>query len=87
VPIDSVARVERTVGPLAVYHLGQLSAVTVSFNLAPGVSLGAAVEQVQTLSREVLPASVSGQFQGTAQAFQSSQQGLLLLLAMAVRCW
>jgi HAE1 family hydrophobic/amphiphilic exporter-1 len=84
VPIDSVAKVERTVGPLAVNHLGQLSAVTVSFNVAPGVSLGAAVQQVQDLSREVLPASVSGQFQGTAQAFQSSQQGLLLLLAMAV---
>ncbi len=84
VPLDAVARVRRTVGPLSVNHVGQLPAVTVSFNLAPGVALGTAVESVQGLAREVLPASVSGAFQGTAQAFQSSQQGLLWLLVLAV---
>ncbi|MCG3128053.1 MAG: Multidrug resistance protein MdtB [Phycisphaerae bacterium] len=84
VPIDALAKVERSVGPLAVNHLGQLAAATVSFNLAPGVSLGPAVEQVERLAREVLPASVSGSFQGTAQAFQSSQRGLELLLSLAV---
>lgn len=84
VPIDSVARIRRTVGPLAVNHLGQLAAVTVSFNVAPGVALGTAVEEVERAARELLPASVMGSFQGAAQAFQSSQQGLVLLLVLAV---
>ncbi|MGE0481432.1 MAG: efflux RND transporter permease subunit [Phycisphaerae bacterium] len=84
VPIDSVARIRRTVGPLAVNHLGQLAAVTVSFNVAPGVALGTAVEEVERAARELLPASVSGSFQGAAQAFQSSQQGLVWLLVLAV---
>lgn len=84
VPIDTVAKVTQTVGPLSVNHLGQLPAVTISFNLAPGYSLGPAVEEVERISRETLPATISGSFQGTAQAFQSSQQGLLLLLGMAI---
>ncbi len=84
VPLDAVARLTRTVGPLSINHLGQLPAVTVSFNLRPGVSLGDAVNAVQRLTREMLPASVSTSFQGTAQAFQSSMQGLGLLLVMAI---
>ncbi|GMU82309.1 MAG: multidrug resistance protein [Planctomycetota bacterium] len=84
VPLDAIARVTRTVGPLSVNHLGQLPAVTVSFNLRPGTALGPAVEQVERIARETLPATVSGSFQGTAQAFQSSQQGLLMLLALAI---
>ncbi len=84
VPLDAVAKVSQTVGPLSVNHLGQLPAVTISFNLKPGTSLGPAVAQVQDLSRTVLPATISGSFQGTAQAFQSSQQGMLLLLALAI---
>ncbi|MBI5866647.1 MAG: efflux RND transporter permease subunit [Planctomycetes bacterium] len=84
VPIESIARIRRSVGPLAVNHLGQLPAVTVSFNLRPGYSLGEAVETVERLSRETLPADVIGSFQGTAQAYQSSSRGLVVLLVLAI---
>lgn len=84
VQLTSVARMSRNTGPLSVNHSGQLPSVTVSFNLAPGYSLGPAVEQVNTLAREVLPPTISLAFQGTAQAFQSSLAGLGLLLIMAL---
>ncbi len=84
VPLSSVATLKSTVGPLSVNHLGQLPAVNVSFNLKPGVSLGEAVTAVNRLARQTLPATVSTSFQGTAQAFQSSQQGLGVLLLMAI---
>ena len=84
VPLSSVATLKSTVGPLSVNHLGQLPAVNVSFNLKPGVSLGEAVNAVNRLARQTLPATVSTSFQGTAQAFQSSQQGLGVLLLMAI---
>ncbi|MDP9145649.1 MAG: efflux RND transporter permease subunit, partial [Actinomycetota bacterium] len=85
VPLGTVAKLTRTVGPLTVNHLGQLPAVTVSFNLRPGVALGAAVAEIQKVEREVrLPATLSTSFQGTVQAFQRSLQGLGLLLLAAV---
>ena len=84
VPLSSVATLRSTVGPLSVNHLGQLPAVNISFNLKPGVSLGEAVNAVNRLARQTLPATVSTSFQGTAQAFQSSQQGLGVLLLMAI---
>ncbi|MFL5310503.1 MAG: efflux RND transporter permease subunit [Myxococcales bacterium] len=84
VPLSSVATLKSTVGPLSVNHLGQLPAVNISFNLKPGVSLGDAVTAVNRLARQTLPATVSTSFQGTAQAFQSSQQGLGVLLLMAI---
>ena len=85
VPLSAVAKLSRSVGPLTVNHLGQLPAVTISFNLKPGVSLGDAVIEVQKVSRELnLPATLSGTFQGTAQAFQQSLKGLGLLLLAAV---
>ncbi len=86
VPLRSVSKLTQDVGPLSVNHLGQLPAVTLSFNTRPGVSLGDAVAAVNKTAREALPASVSTSFQGTAQAFQSSMQGLgmLLLAAMLV---
>ncbi len=84
VPLASVSRFERALGPLTVNHLGQLPAVTLSFNLRPGVSLGDAVKQVTKASRDIIPASISTSFQGTAQAFQSSLAGLGLLLVMAI---
>jgi len=84
VPLNTVATLTRTVGPLTVNHQGQLPAVTVSFNPAPGIALGDAVGRVQQVAREVLPTSITGSFQGTAQAFQSSLQGLGLLLVMAI---
>jgi HAE1 family hydrophobic/amphiphilic exporter-1 len=85
VPLGTVARLTRTVGPLTVNHLGQLPAVTVSFNLRPGVALGQAVAEIQNVERELrLPATLSTSFQGTVQAFQRSLQGLGILLLAAV---
>jgi HAE1 family hydrophobic/amphiphilic exporter-1 len=85
VPLGTVARLIRTVGPLTVNHLGQLPAVTISFNLQPGVALGDAVARIQEVERELrLPATLSTSFQGTVQAFQRSLQGLGLLLLAAV---
>jgi hydrophobic/amphiphilic exporter-1 (mainly G- bacteria), HAE1 family len=84
VPLNTVAKLTRTVGPLTINHQGQLPAVTVSFNVAPGVALGDAVGRVQQVAKEVLPTSITGTFQGTAQAFQSSLKGLGLLLVMAI---
>ncbi|HXF38874.1 MAG TPA: efflux RND transporter permease subunit [Blastocatellia bacterium] len=84
VPLDAVAHLVRTVGPLSVNHLGQLPAVTVSFNLRPGVSLSEAVTEVERLARANLPPSITTSFQGTAQAFESSLTGLGVLLIMAV---
>jgi HAE1 family hydrophobic/amphiphilic exporter-1 len=84
VPLSSVARLSPTLGPLSVNHQGQAPAVTLSFNLAPGASLGEAVDAVQRAARETLPSSITTSFGGTAQVFQSSQQGLLWLLLLAV---
>ena len=84
VPLSAVAALTPAVGPLTVTHAGQIPAVTISFDLKQGVALGQAVDAVQKAAREVLPASVSTTFSGTAQAFQSSQQGLLFLLIVAV---
>ncbi|MBL9210327.1 MAG: efflux RND transporter permease subunit [Opitutaceae bacterium] len=84
VPLDTVAELRRDVGPLTVNHLGQVPAVTISFNLRPGYSLGEASAAVTDLARRELPATVSFGFQGSAQAFASSMQGLGVLLIMAV---
>ena len=84
VPLDAVAALRRDVGPLTVNHLGQLPAVTISFNLKPGVSLGDATAAVQAVARRELPATVSYSFVGSAQAFASSLAGMGLLLLMAV---
>ena len=84
VPLDTVAELKREVGPLTVNHLGQVPAVTISFNLRPGYSLGEATAAVTALARQELPATISYGFQGSAQAFASSMQGLGLLLVMAV---
>jgi HAE1 family hydrophobic/amphiphilic exporter-1 len=84
VPLDTLARIGRSVGPLSVNHAGQLPAVNVTFNLQPGASLGPAVEAVERAAAEVLPDTVSTRFQGTAQAFQESMSGLGMLLLMAL---
>jgi HAE1 family hydrophobic/amphiphilic exporter-1 len=84
VPLSTVATVTQGVGPLTVNHLGQLPAVTISFNLRPGVSLGAAVDAVQKIAQTSLPSTISTSFQGAAQAFQSSIHGLGILLIMAI---
>ncbi len=73
VPLSVFTQVSETTTPLAISRQGQFPAVTVSFNVAPGTSLGEAVKAVETVSAEVhLPASIRGSFQGTAQAFQAS---------------
>jgi HAE1 family hydrophobic/amphiphilic exporter-1 len=87
VPLNSVARLTPTIGPLTITHLGQLPSVTISFNLAPGVALSQAVDLVNRAQRELgMPATVVGSFQGTAQAFQASLkgQGVLLLVTVLV---
>jgi HAE1 family hydrophobic/amphiphilic exporter-1 len=86
VPLNAVASVTKGVGPLSVNHSGQLAAVTVSFNLKPGVSLGSVTNKIEQLARQTLPASISTSFQGTAQVFQSSisSLGILLVIAIAV---
>jgi len=84
VPLSEVATVKTTAAPLMITHLGQLPSVTISFNLAPGVSLSDALDGVEEVARDVLPATISTSFQGAAAAFQSSLTGMGLLLAMAV---
>ena len=84
VPLNTVAKFKYTVGPVTVNHSGQLPSVTVSFNLAPGVSLGPALAAVREVSSEVLPSTVAASFSGIAEAFVSTQQGLLLLMLLAV---
>jgi hydrophobic/amphiphilic exporter-1 (mainly G- bacteria), HAE1 family len=84
VPLTALATVTPTVGPLTVNHTGQRPSVTLSFNLAAGTSIGDAVRAVDLAARQTLPDGVVGAFAGTAQAFESAQQGLMLLLLLAV---
>jgi hydrophobic/amphiphilic exporter-1 (mainly G- bacteria), HAE1 family len=84
VPLSTIASLRTTFGPLAVNHSGQLPSVTISFALKEGVSLGEAVKQIDDVAKKTLPAGISSSFQGTAQAFQSSLQGLGLLLVLAI---
>lgn len=84
VPLNAVASLSENLGPLTVNHAGQFPAVTISFDLRPGVSLGQAVDAVTALARQTLPATITTSFQGTAQAFQSSLAGLWLLLLAAI---
>jgi HAE1 family hydrophobic/amphiphilic exporter-1 len=84
VPLDTVARLVPSVGPLTINHLGQLPAVTVSFNLKPGVALGDATKLVEQQANKLLPGDIQRTFQGTAQAFQSSFAGMGLLLVAAI---
>jgi HAE1 family hydrophobic/amphiphilic exporter-1 len=84
VPLSTVATLSRSIGPLLVNHLSQLPSATISFNLKPGVSLSAATEEVQNLTKQTLPPTITTSFQGTAQIFQSSLQNLTLLMLVAV---
>ena len=85
IPLSAVTRLVPSVGPLQVNHQGQQPAVTISFNLAPGVSLGYAVDQIQRIEREAgLPASITTGFQGSAQVFQESLKGQGILVLAAI---
>ncbi len=85
VPLSAVTQFVRTVGPLQVNHQGQQPAVTISFNLMPGFSLGQAVDAIQNMEREErLPATITTGFQGTAQVFQDSLRGQGILILAAI---
>jgi HAE1 family hydrophobic/amphiphilic exporter-1 len=84
VPLSAVASVTTDLGPLTITHAGQLPSVTLSFNLQTGHSIGEAVNAINRAALQTLPATVSTSFQGTAQAFQSSLQGLGTLLVLAI---
>jgi len=84
VPLNAVATFTNNVGPLTINHQGQLPAVTISFNLKPGASLGDAVNAIDKLALTTMPATINTSFQGTAQAFRSSLQGLGVLLVLAI---
>jgi HAE1 family hydrophobic/amphiphilic exporter-1 len=85
VPLTALATAKRGVGALTVNHQGQIPAVTISFGLEPGLSLGTAIDQIRAAEQKAnLSAAITTSFQGTAQAFQASLKGLGLLLAMAV---
>jgi len=85
VPLNAVATLKSSIGPLAINHLGQLPAVTLSFDLKPGVSLSRALAEIRQTAAEMrMPATITGTFQGAAQAFQASLQGMGVLLLLAV---
>jgi HAE1 family hydrophobic/amphiphilic exporter-1 len=85
VPLDAVAKLVPTVGPLLINHQGQQPAVTISFNLAPNYSLGYAVDQITSIEQSSnLPATIATGFAGTAQVFQDSLRGQGVLILAAV---
>ncbi|HKQ28991.1 MAG TPA: efflux RND transporter permease subunit [Burkholderiales bacterium] len=85
VPLNAVAKLAFGVGPMQVTHLGQLPSVTFSFDLRPGVALSQAIDQVQAGTRELqVPATLTGTFSGTAQAYQASLAGMGILILMSI---
>ncbi len=83
--LDAVTTVSKQVAPLKISHQGQLPAVTLSFNLAPDVSLGTAIDRIRNLQGHLgMPGSIATRFGGTAEAFESSLENMGLLLFMAV---
>ncbi|HEU6446967.1 MAG TPA: efflux RND transporter permease subunit [Verrucomicrobiae bacterium] len=91
VPLSAVAKITRSLGPTSISHSGQLPAVTISFNLPPGISLGTAVDRLQKIESDLrdengqrMPATISGSFQGSAAVFQSSVNGLGVLLIASI---
>ena len=84
VPMNTVAKLTQSLGPLALNHSGQLPSVTLSFGLKPGISLGDAVNEVQAAALNILPATISTSFQGEAGAYQDSLVGLGVLLTLTI---
>jgi HAE1 family hydrophobic/amphiphilic exporter-1 len=85
VPLSAVARLTRSIGPTTISHIGQLPAVTLSFNLPPGVSLGTAVVQLRKIESDLhLPPTITGSFQGSAAVFQSSFRGMIAMLIVSI---
>jgi HAE1 family hydrophobic/amphiphilic exporter-1 len=84
VPVNAVADIKSTVGPVSVNHYGQLPSVVLSFNLVPGVSIGDAVTHVQELARDTLPSGISSTFAGSAKAFEEAFRTLPVLLVVTI---
>ncbi|NBW64251.1 efflux RND transporter permease subunit [bacterium] len=84
VPLSSVTKVERNVGPMLVNHTSQQPSVTISFNLKPGYALGQATDEIEKEVKAVLPEGIATGFYGAAQVFQDTQKGLLALFVIAI---
>jgi HAE1 family hydrophobic/amphiphilic exporter-1 len=84
VPLTSLMSVHEGVGPQSVYHAGQLPAVTISFAMRPGVSLGTAIDRIQDVIRPLMPPTITSTFNGTAKVLQDSLTNLGLLLFVAI---
>jgi len=85
VPLSALARLEQTHAPLSINHQGQFPVVTVSFNLAPGIALGQAVDAIARVKTDLgMPAGIQSGFEGTAQAFESSLKNEPLLILAAL---
>jgi HAE1 family hydrophobic/amphiphilic exporter-1 len=84
VPLSAVTSMSQSVTAQSINHLGQLPAVTISYNLTPGASLGEALDQINEAAARTLPSTISATSQGTAQAFQSSFANLYALLFVAI---
>ncbi len=85
VPLSSFATIKRSVGPTSINHAGQLQAVTISFNLAPGAALGVATKKIEQYRDEIkLPASIIATYGGDAAVFKNSQSGQVVLIVAAL---
>ncbi len=84
IPLESIVSFKEGVGPQSINHSGQLPSVSISFGLRPGISLGAATDHVQRVAREVLPATITPSFEGSAKVFQQSMSNLAMLLVVAI---
>ena len=84
VPLRAVADISPSVGPLQVSHFAQLPSVTLSFNLAPDISLGTVTSRIESLARSTLPADITGSFAGNAQTFKQSMVDLPILLIITI---
>jgi len=84
VPLDTVVKFTPSLGPLQINHFGQLPSATISFDVAPGASLGKALREVKQLAANSLPDTITSNFQGTAQAFENSMGNLGMLLVMTI---
>src|SRR3984885_7425367 len=84
IPLDTLAKLHQDTGPQTINHYGQLNAVTISFDLKPGASLGSVVSNVEDLASRTLPAGITTDFEGAAKAFESSLGNLWVLLIVAI---
>ncbi|MBF0174245.1 MAG: efflux RND transporter permease subunit [Magnetococcales bacterium] len=85
IPLDAIANISRTVGPSSISHQGQLPAITLSFDLAPGLALSQAIEAIDKTRATIgMPDTIAASFQGSAQVFQSSMSGMGWLLGLAI---